>query len=146
MRIGKTTFHKLRREDGFTLMELLVVLVIIGLLAGLVGPLLYNKINPAKQTIARGQIGNFTTALESYWVDTGNFPSTQQGLAVLRTDPGVPGWAGPYLRKNIPDDPWGQPFVYKYPGRDGQFEIVSFGADGVEGGTGENADITSWGN
>ncbi len=145
MQIGKSLTSKIKEEDGFTLMELLVVLVIIGLLAGLVGPLLYNKINPAKQTIAQGQIGNFTTALESYWIDTGNFPSSQQGLDVLRSDPGVEGWNGPYLRKEIPNDPWGNAYLYTFPGRDGSFEILSFGADGIEGGAGENADITSWG-
>ncbi|UWP90896.1 type II secretion system major pseudopilin GspG [Aliiroseovarius crassostreae] len=146
MQIGNHFKSRLKDDAGFTLMELLVVLVIIGLLAGLVGPLLYNKINPAKQTIARGQIGNFTTALESFWVDTGQFPSTQQGLAVLRENPGISGWNGPYLRKNIPLDPWGNPYVYLYPGRDGHFEILSYGADGVEGGTGENQDLTSWSN
>lgn len=146
MQTGNTFTRKLIRNDGFTLMELLVVLVIIGLLAGLVGPLLYNKINPAKQTIARGQIGNFTTAIESYWVDTGGFPTTQQGLAVLRENPGVNGWNGPYLRKDIPTDPWGNAYVYTFPGQNGQFEIVSLGADGVEGGAGENQDITSWSN
>ncbi len=145
MQIGKSLSSKIKEEDGFTLMELLVVLVIIGLLAGLVGPLLYNKINPAKQTIAQGQIGNFTTALESYWIDTGNFPSSQQGLDVLRSNPGVEGWNGPYLRKEIPNDPWGNAYLYTFPGRDGSFEILSFGADGIEGGAGENADITSWG-
>lgn len=146
MLIGKKTFKKLRTDDGFTLMELLVVLVIIGLLAGLVGPLLYNKINPAKQTIAQGQIGNFTTALESYWIDTGNFPSSEQGLEALRQNPGVSGWAGPYLRKDIPLDPWGNPYVYTFPGRDGHFELQSYGADGLEGGSQENKDVTSWGN
>lgn len=146
MQTGKTLTRKLTRDDGFTLMELLVVLVIIGLLAGLVGPLLYNKINPAKQTIARGQIGNFTTAIESYWVDTGGFPTTQQGLEVLRENPGVSGWNGPYLRKDIPVDPWGNAYVYAFPGQNNQFEIVSLGADGVEGGTNEKADITSWSN
>ena len=134
------------RDAGFTLMELLVVLVIIGLLASLVGPLLYSKINPAKQTIAKGQIRNFTTAIESFWVDTGVFPTTQQGLASLRTDPGLKNWNGPYLRKEIPDDPWNNPYVYKFPGRDGHFEIISFGADGVEGGIDENEDTTSWSN
>jgi general secretion pathway protein G len=127
-------------------MELLVVLVIIGLLASLVGPLLYSKINPAKQTIAKGQIRNFTTALEGYWVDTGVFPTTQQGLAALRNDPGSSNWNGPYLRKEIPNDPWNNPYVYKFPGRDGHFEIISFGADGVEGGIDENEDLTSWSN
>lgn len=144
MQTGKIKWSAATNEDGFTLMELLVVLVIVGLLASLVGPILYNKINPAKQTVARGQISNFATAIESYWIDTGQFPSTQQGLNALQTNPGVGGWNGPYLRKTIPIDPWGNQYQYIYPGADGRFEIVSYGADGVEGGAGDNADIISW--
>lgn len=136
-------FEKLKRNDGFTLMELLVVLVIIGLLAGLVGPVLYNKINPAKATVARTQIGNFTTALESYWIDTGSFPSSQQGLSALSNDPGIAGWNGPYLRKVAPEDPWGNSYVYEFPSENGLFKIRSFGADGVEGGIDDGADILS---
>lgn len=126
-------------------MELLVVLVIIGLLAALVGPTLYHRIKPAKQAAARAQISNFMTALDSYFVDVGSYPTAQQGLQALRTKPeGVSNWQGPYLKKEVPDDPWGHPYVYRSPGRNGGYEIVSYGADGREGGNGDNADINSW--
>jgi general secretion pathway protein G len=134
-----------RSLRGFTLTELLIVLVIIGLLAALVGPVLYQRINPAKQSVARAQIENFMTALDSYFLDAGHFPTTQQGLTALRARPeGEAKWNGPYLKKEIPSDPWGNPFVYRSPGRNGGYEIVSNGADGKEGGEAENADINSW--
>lgn len=133
------------RYSGFTLTELLVVLVIVGLLAALVGPLLYQRINPAKQSIARAQMEGFMTALDGYFLDVGQFPTSQQGLAVLRTKPdGAPKWNGPYLKKEIPVDPWGNPYVYRAPGRNGGYEMLSYGADGKEGGEGDNADINSW--
>jgi general secretion pathway protein G len=134
-----------RRNSGFTLTELLIVLVIVGLLAALVGPTLYQRINPAKQSVARAQIENFMTALDSYFLDNGNFPAPQQGLNALRTRPeGAAKWNGPYLKKEIPVDPWGNPFVYRAPGRNGGYEIISHGSDGKEGGEGEHADINSW--
>lgn len=130
---------------GFTMMELLIVLVILGLLAALVGPTLFQRINPAKQSVARTQIENFMTALDSYFVDTGGFPTTQQGLVALRLKPsGDTKWNGPYLKKDIPHDPWGNPFQYRAPGRNGGYEISSYGADGKEGGEEENADVNSW--
>ncbi len=132
------------REAGFTLMELLVVLVIVGLLAAFVGPLLYQRISPAKQTAAQSQIESFMTALDSYLIDVGRFPTTEQGLAALRADPGEPNWSGPYLRKEIPLDPWGYAYVYKAPGRSGGYEIVSYGSDGLEGGSDDATDIESW--
>lgn len=131
--------------SGFTLMELLIVLVIIGLLAALVGPTLYQRIGPARESTARAQIENFATALDSYFVDLGRYPSTQDGLKALRAKPeSAEKWNGPYLKKEIPADPWGNQYVYRAPGRNGGYEIVSFGADGREGGEGENADIQSW--
>lgn len=133
------------RGAGFTMMELLIVLVILGLLAALVGPTLFQRINPAKQSAARAQMENFMTALDSYFVDNGGFPTAQQGLAVLRTKPaGATKWAGPYLKKEIPNDPWGNPFQYRAPGRNGGYEIISYGADGKEGGEGEDKDVNSW--
>jgi general secretion pathway protein G len=133
------------RDRGFTLIELLVVLVIIGLLAALVGPTLYQRINPAKESAARAQIENFATALDGYLVDVGRYPSSQDGLKALRAKPeGAEKWNGPYLKKEIPVDPWGQAYVYRAPGRSGGYEIVSYGADGREGGEAENADIASW--
>jgi general secretion pathway protein G len=132
-------------DSGFTLTELLIVLVIIGLLAALVGPVLYQRINPAKQTVAQAQITSFMAALDSYFLDTGQYPDTQQGLLVLRNKPdGVAKWKGPYLQKEVPLDPWGNPYQYRSPGRNGGYEILSLGADGKEGGENENSDITSW--
>jgi general secretion pathway protein G len=132
-------------SKGFTLTELLVVLVIIGLLAALVGPVLYQRINPAKQSVARAQIENFMSALDSYFLDIGKFPTQQQGLPSLRArQEGESKWNGPYLKKDIPNDPWGNPFVYRSPGRSGGYEIISYGADGKEGGEDDNADINSW--
>ena len=134
-----------QRLSGFTLMELLIVLVIIGLLAALVGPTLYQRIGPARESTARAQIENFATALDSYFVDLGRYPSTQDGLKALRAKPeSADKWNGPYLKKEIPADPWGNQYVYRAPGRSGGYEIVSYGADGREGGEGENADIQSW--
>lgn len=137
--------HRFFSSRGFTLTELLVVLVIIGLLAALVGPVLYQRINPAKQSVARAQIENFMTALDSYFLDIGKFPTQQQGLAGLRTrQEGESKWNGPYLKKDTPADPWGTPYIYRAPGRNGGYEIISYGADGKEGGEGDNADINSW--
>lgn len=130
---------------GFTMMELLIVLVIVGLLAALVGPTLYQQIKPAKQSAARAQIENFATALDNFYINVGRYPTTQEGLSVLRTKPeGEQSWKGPYLKKEIPNDPWGNPYVYVSPGRNGGYEIVSHGADGREGGEDDNADIASW--
>ena len=136
---------KYKRSGGFTMMELLIVLVIVGLLAALVGPTLYHQIKPAKQSTARAQIENFATALDSFFINMNRYPTTQEGLEVLRTKPeGDEKWKGPYLKKEIPKDPWGNPFVYLSPGRNGGYEIVSFGSDGREGGEEDDADITSW--
>lgn len=132
-------------SPGFTMMELLIVLVIIGLLAALVGPALFQRINPAKQSAARSQIENFMTALDTYFIDNGHFPATQQGLVVLRVKPeNEDKWAGPYLKKDIPNDPWGNPYQYRSPGRNGGYEVISLGSDGKEGGESENQDINSW--
>ena len=134
-----------RYIKGFTLTELLVVLVIIGLLAALVGPVLYQRINPAKQSVAHAQIENFMSALDTYFLDIGKFPSQQQWLNALRLkQDGDSKWNGPYLKKDIPADPWGSSFVYRSPGRNGGYEIISYGADGKEGGDGDNEDINSW--
>jgi general secretion pathway protein G len=133
------------RAAGFTLMELLLVLMIIGMLAALVGPTLYQRIKPAKQSAARAQLANFSTALDAFYVDCERYPTTQEGLAVLRDRPeGAEKWNGPYLKKEVPMDPWGHPYVYRAPGRSGGYEIVSYGADGREGGEGDAADINSW--
>ena len=134
-----------KRQTGFTLMELLLVLVIVGLLAAVVGPTMYQRIKPAKETAVREQIENFGTALDIFLVDMGRYPTTQEGLKVLRAKPdGSEKWNGPYLKKEIPNDPWGNPYVYRAPGRSGGYEIISWSEDGREGGEGDNADINSW--
>ena len=133
------------RAAGFTLMELLLVLMIIGMLAALVGPTLYQRIKPAKQSATRAQLANFSTALDAFYVDCERYPTTQEGLSALRDRPeGAEKWNGPYLKKEVPMDPWGHPYVYRAPGRSGGYEIVSYGADGREGGEGDAADINSW--
>ena len=142
-----STSNDRRPLPGFTMMEVLIVLVIIGFLAALVGPMLYQRIKPAKQAVARAQIENFMTALDSYFIDTSDFPTNQQGLEALRNPPqGVKGWNGPYLKKEIPLDPWSNPYLYRSPGRNGGYDISSFGADGREGGAEDNVDILSWKN
>ncbi|MFZ5593565.1 MAG: type II secretion system major pseudopilin GspG [Pseudomonadota bacterium] len=136
---------KRKNIAGFTMMELLIVLVIIGLLAALVGPVLYKRISPAKQATAQAQIENFMTALDAYFIDAGHFPSASQGLQALRIRPeGEDKWQGPYLKKDLPNDPWGNPYVYNSPGRSGDYEIISYGEDGKEGGDGDGKDIASW--
>jgi len=132
--------------QGFTLIELIVVVLILGLLAGLVVPRLFRHVTQAKITVTKAQISAFQTALGAYKLDTGNFPSTDQGLQALRTlPPGVNNWNGPYLPKDIPMDPWGRPYIYKYPGQHGaDQDTISYGADCQPGGDGENADILSW--
>ena len=131
---------------GFTLIELIVVILILGLLAGLVVPRLFKHATQAKINVTKAQIAAFQTALGAYKLDTGIFPSTDQGLQALRVaPPGVNNWNGPYLPKDIPLDPWGRPYIYKYPGDHGdEPDIISYGADGQPGGDGENADILSW--
>ena len=127
---------------------MLVVVTIIALFAALVGPKLFGNADKAKRTQVHAQINSFMTALGSYKLDTGNFPPTDQGLQALRVKPdGVDQWAGPYLPQDTPVDPWGHPYLYKFPGDHGdEPDIVSLGADGQPGGEGNNADIVSWSN
>ena len=133
-------------QAGVTLIEMLVVVTIIALFAALVGPKLFGNVDKAKRTAAIQQINTFETALGNFKLDTGVFPTTEQGLQALRVAPeNQPQWAGPYLTKDIPMDPWGRPYLYKYPGEHGdEPDIISYGADGKAGGEGENADILSW--
>jgi general secretion pathway protein G len=136
---------KMRNRDGFTLIELLVVMVIIGLLAALVGPRFIRQEEKAKIKAAKAQIELLGTALDTFRLDVGRYPSTQEGLEALRTKPGgLERWDGPYLKKDLPLDPWGKPYAYKSPGEHGAFDIVSYGADGAPGGEEDNRDITSW--
>ncbi len=134
-----------QKERGFTFFEILVVVTIIGLLAALVGPRLWGKISGGKQTAAKAQIELFGTALDAFRLDTGRYPTTEEGLKALREKPsGVETWSGPYLPKEIPIDPWKNAYVYKCPGEHGDYDILSYGADRVEGGEGENQDVVSW--
>lgn len=135
-------------ERGITLIEMLVVVTIIALFAALVVPRMMGQADKAKRTQTRAQIESFMTALGAYKLDTGTYPTTDQGLNALRVKPeNVPQWAGPYLPKDIPMDAWGRPYLYKYPGEHGdEPDIISLGADGQPGGDGNNADIFSWTN
>lgn len=134
-----------RRDRGFTLIELLVVMTILAILAALVVPRLFNSLEKSKVDAAKAQISALETALAAYRLDVGSFPTTEQGLEALRVAPaGVENWDGPYLPKDVPPDPWGHPYVYRCPSKHGDYEIISYGADGREGGEGTNADIESW--
>jgi len=140
----KTT-HSPRRQRGFTLLELLVVMVIIGLLAGIVAPQYFAQIGKSNVKVARAQIEAFGQALDQYRLDVGRYPNTEQGLAALRTAPAnVPQWKGPYLKRDIPNDPWGTPYQYIAPGQHGDYDLSSLGSDGQPGGEKEAADVTSW--
>ena len=130
---------------GFTLLELLVVVAIIGLLAGYVGPKYFGQIGKAEVKAARAQFDALEKALDVYRLDVGRYPTTEQGLNALVVAPGgVTRWAGPYLKKGVPTDPWGHPFVYLSPGVHGDFDLSSYGRDAVPGGSGEDTDITNW--
>lgn len=129
-------------ERGFTLLELLVVIVIIGLLAGFVAPRYFSQVGRSEVQVARAQIDALEKALDQYRLDTRRYPSAEQGLQALIERPAnEPQWNGPYLRKNAPLDPWGRPYVYRVPGPKGEYELVSFGKDGQPGGGGEAADL-----
>jgi general secretion pathway protein G len=129
---------------GFTLIELLVVVVIIGLLAGFVAPRYFSQVGKSEVSVAKAQIDALEKALDTYRLDTGHYPSTELGLNALVQKPASePKWSGPYLRKDIPLDPWGKPYVYKVPGEKGDFDLLSYGKDGQPGGSGENADLTN---
>jgi general secretion pathway protein G len=136
-----------RCQRGFTLIELLVVLVILGLLAALAGPRVVNYLSGAKTDSARLQIENLKSVLDLYRIDTGSYPTTQQGLQALVRNPGnVPGWRQGYLdSQSVPVDPWGHPYVYRSPSDRGPYELSSLGSDHAPGGNGEAADVTSWG-
>jgi general secretion pathway protein G len=127
---------------GFTLLELLVVIVIIGLLAGYVAPRYFAQVGKSEVQVARAQIDSLEKALDQYRLDTRHYPSAEQGLDALVSKPqGENGWSGPYLKKAVPLDPWGRAYVYRVPGSKGDFDLYSFGKDGQPGGTGEDADV-----
>ncbi|MFZ5519877.1 MAG: type II secretion system major pseudopilin GspG [Pseudomonadota bacterium] len=133
------------RARGFTLLELLVTLVIVGLLAGIVGPNVFKQMGKSEVKAARAQMDGLQKALDQYRLDVGRYPSTEQGLAALWSKPGnEPRWAGPYLSKAVPQDPWGRDYVYRSPGEHGEYDLATLGKDGREGGDGENQDVASW--
>lgn len=142
----KTCPHK-SHSAGFTLLELLVVVAIIGLLAAYVGPKYFSQIGKSEQTVAKSQIEGFSRALGAYRIDVGAYPGTEEGLGVLVAKPGdsdkAAKWNGPYLEKTPPADPWGRPYIYRSPGAKSDFELTSYGKDGQPGGTGDAADISS---
>lgn len=119
-------------------------MLILGLLAALVAPRMFSKVGKSKQSAAKAQIELLGQALEQFKIDTGRFPSTEEGLEVLQKNPGADGWDGPYLKKTTPLDPWKHPYHYVYPGKHGDYDLYTYGADNQEGGDGENKDITSW--
>ena len=147
---GRSTGPRGRRRRGFTLIELLVVIVVIGVLASLVAPNIFRHVGTAKETTARAQIEMLGAALDAYRLDAGRYPTTEQGLAALwqepTADPRPTNWRGPYLRKAVPADPWGNAYVYRAPGTasGSGYDLISTGADGRSGGAGEDADVLSW--
>jgi general secretion pathway protein G len=133
------------RDSGFTLLELLVVMVILGLLAGYVAPKYFAQVGKSETKVARTQIQALDKALEMYRLDIGQFPTSEQGLSALITRPQQePKWSGPYLKKAVPLDPWGRPYVFKSPGEHDDYDLYSLGKDGRPGGDGQNTDITNW--
>lgn len=145
MELNKQARLGRHRQSGFTLMELLVVLAILGLLMALVGPNVLNQLGGAKTKTAGIQIKDLEQALEMYKLDVGRYPSTQEGLEALVSKPGsITGWNGPYLKSDVPMDPWNRPYNYKYPGDNAEVDIFTYGANGTPGGEGEDRDVGNW--
>jgi general secretion pathway protein G len=133
-----------RYAPGFTLLELLVVIVIIGLLAAYVGPKYFSQLGKSEVTVAQAQIAALDKALDTFRLDVGRYPTSEEGLGALLTKPAAATrWNGPYLKKEVPQDPWGHPYIYRSPGSKGEFDILSYGKDGQPGGADDNADISN---
>ncbi len=134
--------HK-AKQTGFTLLELLVVMVIIGLLAAYVGPRYFAQLSKSERGVAKAQIESLGKALDAFRIDTGSYPNTEQGLAALMVRPNESAkWNGPYLQKALPPDPWGRPYIYRSPGTGGDFDLLSYGKDGQAGGEDDAADVS----
>lgn len=151
MRAQKNAFYALAKHSGpqaqcgFTLLELLVVMVIIGLLAGYVGPKYFAQIGKSETKAARAQIDSLSKALDQFRLDTGHYPTQEEGLAALTVrEASEAKWDGPYLAKEVPADPWGNPYIYKMPGDHGDYDLLSYGKDAKPGGVDENIDVTNW--
>ncbi|HWY72165.1 MAG TPA: type II secretion system major pseudopilin GspG [Burkholderiaceae bacterium] len=145
MQTMQTPQNPLRRIRGFTLIELLVVVVIIGLLAGLVAPRYFGQVGKSNTGVARAQIEQLGKALDTYRLDVGVYPTSEQGLNALVAKPdGVDRWQGPYLQKQVPGDPWGRAYKYKSPGDHSDYDLYSYGSDNAPGGIGEAQDVNSW--
>jgi general secretion pathway protein G len=145
---GRRSSASRATQGGFTLVEMLVVISIIGLIMALVGPRVLNYLSESKTKTAKIQIQSFASSLDLFFLDVGRFPSSAEGLGALVQRPGsFSSWNGPYLKGTaVPADPWGHPYVYRAPGQHGAYDIISYGADGQEGGTGAAGDVTSWSN
>lgn len=146
LQISRYTYQarSVLNKNGFTLLELLVVIVIIGLLAAYVGPKYFSQLGKSEVTIAKAQIEAFEKALDTYRLDVGRYPTSDEGLAALLNKPAAATkWNGPYLKKEVPLDPWGHAYIYRSPGSKGDFEVLSYGKDGQPGGSGEDADLTN---
>jgi general secretion pathway protein G len=143
---GFTMQRRTNPQRGFTLLELLVVLVVLGLLAGIVAPKYFSQLGRSEAKVARAQIEGLSKALDLYRLEVGHYPNSEQGLQALVIAPsGEARWTGPYLQKAVPQDPWGRPYIYRQPGENGgEYDLLSMGKDGQPGGDGENAEITSW--
>jgi general secretion pathway protein G len=134
--------RSMHKRKGFTLLELLVVIVIIGLLAGYVAPRYFSQVGKSEIQVAKAQIESLEKALDQYRLDMRRYPSAEEGLGALVAKPAnAQSWSGPYLKKAVPNDPWGRPYVYRTPGQKSEFELFSYGRDGKPGGTGDDADI-----
>jgi general secretion pathway protein G len=134
----------MKDNRGFTLVELLVVMVIIGLLATLVAPGLIKQLGKSQQAAAKTQIASLEQALDKFRLDVGRYPTTQEGLSTLVTNPGIDNWDGPYVKNSLLNDPWGRPYNYQFPGTHGEFDIFSYGRDGAPGGEKEDKDVANW--